>query len=329
MRDAQATWKNLSDKEKGKYVNELLHLDTEQEKKISKAELQMGEKDDGFPGIRPMNLHNLFMKKFYEKNKDTKGSQFAAASKVWSELSQKEKDKLQKELDVHVQQWSTEMELWIKKQPLQMQPGLRLKYAVNASKKRKSEAAPVVETPKKKAKKTKEAKKEDKFAYPESSEEELVVKSPKKNKKPEPEPDLESPFKEEKEDLPVIVQTTLGSPKKKKLKEPEYPSQTTAHYFMTRIYSGKPNKVSKGYNKLSAAEKSKYREELKAKKKEFLMECGSYIKSLNANEASKFQMQMKQLRAQQEDATSWHTSAGTDDEKRVVSSDSDSDSDSS
>lgn len=336
MREAQVMWKALPDKEKGKYIHELASLDTDQEKKISKNECAMAEKVDGFPGYRPMTMHNVFMKNFYAVHRgSTKGSLFAEASKVWAELTQREKDKLQKEVDVQNECWRDQMELWIKKQPLDKQPGLRTKFHLNSSKtKRKADSTS--ESAKKKTKLDKSLvksspKKEKKVSSSSSSDEsDTVVQSPKKSKT-----NLESMFKAEKTDHPVIIQTTLpmSTPKKeksKKLKEPEYPSQTTAHYFMTKIFSGKPNKVSKAYQKLSAAEKKKYREEMMSKKKNFLVEAGSYIKSLDGTDASKFQMNMKQLKAQQEDATHWHKSAGTDDEKKnAFSSDSDSDSDSS
>lgn len=326
MRKTQLAWKALPAKEKGNYINQLAKFDTDKEKKITKAEWQIVEKMDGFPG-RPISMHNLFMKKYHAEHKGSPNL-FVEASKVWSQITAVEKAKLQKELEVVNEQWKADMENWIRKQPADKQPGLFAKH--NLNKKRKADTSMAQETPQKKKKKDTEKSPEKKTVKKifDSDSEAEVERSPKKDKH---KLDL---FKDEKQDRPVIIETTLGSssPKKeksKKLKEPEYPSQTTAHYFMTKIYEGKPAKIAKAYRKLDTMEKKKYRDEMSSKKKSFLIVGGNYIKKLESDEASKFQMRMKDLKAKQLESIDWHTSTGTDDEAKARESSSDDDSDSS
>lgn len=132
------------------------------------------------------------------------------------------------------------------------------------------------------------------------------------------------------ESSPEVTKTKKKALKKKKLKEPEYPSQSTAHYFMTSVYTGKPDKVAKAYKKLDVSEKAKLSKQMKSLRIEYLMAAKLYLASLDANETAAFKRKIGEDRDKQMESTPWHADTGTDNEKNKNDSSSDeSDSDSS
>lgn len=118
--------------------------------------------------------------------------------------------------------------------------------------------------------------------------------------------------------------------KKNKIPEPEYPSQSTAHYFMTQVYQGKSKKIAKAYRKLDAKEKKEYREKMIAAGRNYLDLTHKYLNSLTPAEAAEFKAKLPKLKKDQIESLAWHTRTGTDEEKkRTSSTSSESDSDSS
>ncbi|KAG5675447.1 hypothetical protein PVAND_005351 [Polypedilum vanderplanki] len=173
--------------------------------------------------------------------------------------------------------------------------------------------------------------------------------SPKKNKKIEKESpskenlkkknDNESPIKEKGANEVSAIKKVMSndsdldsllSIKKKKFKSfisdlGEYPSLTAAHYFMTKKYSGKLNKVAKAYSKLSRVEKKELLKEANKLKMNYYEKLMEFVRN-----DPKFEEKVKKLhhknKVQQEEDIRWHTNTNTDQETDS-SSDSDSDSD--
>lgn len=116
------------------------------------------------------------------------------------------------------------------------------------------------------------------------------------------------------------------SPKKKKIKAPEYPSQTTAHYFMSKVYDGSSGKVAKAYKKLGASQKKEMREKKKDSLVIFLTQARVYVASLDEDGKLAFKQKVKEEKEKQADEISWHINTGTDDENSEDDSSDDSDS---
>jgi hypothetical protein len=160
-------------------------------------------------------------------------------------------------------------------------------------------------------------------------------KSPKKKKKNSE--SSQEPFKKFGESPLKIVkavysesETEKSSPKKKKvLKEPEFPSQTTAHYYMTHIFKGNRKVIGESYKYLSKQMKSMYYSEMKRDRLKYLEEMAEYIKTLPDDEIAAVRKKTKKMTQQQMKELAWHTDKGTDDERNHRKSSSDSDSDSS
>ena len=163
------------------------------------------------------------------------------------------------------------------------------------------------ESPRKKNKTIEES---DSFADSEES-------PTKKSKKNENSNSEVSPKKKSKQDAIVdnssekLDEQTF---KKRKMKEPKYPSQSTAHYFMTKIYEGNPHKIAKAYKKLDKKEKLKYRNEMLILRQKFLKKLSKYIPELSSDQAKDFRLKMDELMKQQKEETSWRINTGTDDE---------------
>ena len=163
----------------------------------------------------------------------------------------------------------------------------------------------------KKAKKRKMDSPQKSKAFVDSeSKEEVVVKSPKKKQK-------------NGEGSPQKLQD-LEELSKKKINEPEYPSQSTAHYFMSKVFKGKESRVAKAYKKLDPEQKKIYKKTFLDERKAYLMELVKYLKSLPEKEKASYRHKLDKFKQAQKEATKWHVDHKTD-----VESNNDDDSDSS
>lgn len=97
-------------------------------------------------------------------------------------------------------------------------------------------------------------------------------------------------------------------------REPKYPSQSTAHFFTTNIYEGKPYKVAQAYNRLNPELKKKYRKQMKDKKRAFLLKAKKYITQLDQSRARSYWSKISDMKAEQQNDIKWHKSSGTDEE---------------
>lgn len=406
----QQMWKDLPNEEKGQYVADVVGLLTDKEKKLSKEELKIFETHNGLPDRPPVSCYNLFVSQARKTYTGNPKDFLKTVSVLWKEVGPKEKKKLQEELDEAIAKWKKKMQVYIRNLPAEQQTIMTAKYHVfqtpsknkklevslnktkngkketsesesepqpsknfnkrkiedtsdeeefqfeleNSPKKRvKSESDEVSSPSKKKKKKEIESiqelspvkptspkkKKIQEPEYPSQTEEEdhfELENSPKKRVKSESDEVSTISKKKKKknevessQELPTVKPT---SPKKKKIQEPEYPSQTTAHYFMTKIYQGKPSKVAKAYKKLDQKQKAQYRNEMNIQRRAFLPAVAKYMNETGSKEvAEQLQKKLKDFREQQTKDIAWHEDEGTDAEKpkRAISTDSDSDSDSS
>lgn len=288
---AQQMYRLLPDDQRAKYIEEALKMETTQDVHVSKKDRDFLSRLARAPEPPGRSLFSFF-KKTYKKSliqsKMFFQSTFAdEVIKAWSALSEQRLVKLEKEYESAILAWRTEIVAYIKKQPVDEQPELYAKW---------KPYAPMV-------KRSATIKSEDQ-------------EPPRKRRK--------SVYEEQF----ILIEPSTSAVKDKKStpKEPDYPSQFTAHYFMTKIYDGKPTKVAKAYKLLDALEKKKYKEETKDRKKTFLVAVGSYIKQLAPADVIAYQMKMKAYKAKQQDEISWHVSSGTDDEqKTAVNSESSAD----
>lgn len=342
---AQQMWKDLSNEEKGNYIAEVVSLVTDREKKISKEELKLFEAHSGLPERPPQSAYNLFVSTARKSYEEDPRDFLKNVSLMWKEISAKKKEKLQQEVDKQMASWKKKMQAYISNLPAEQQSIMSAKFNIfqTPMKPQKKNKSGFEETNGKKEtsdydSEPQPSKKITKRKLEESSDEEQQFKALNKliNMKVESESDVASPSKKKKKrkKSDESIQEELSpikkpSPKKKKIEEPEYPSQTTAHYFMTKIYQGKRNKVAKAYNKLDPKQKAQYHTEMVNERRGFLTAVASYINECGSKVVTDaFQKKLKDFKQKQTEEIAWHEDNGTDSEKpkRVVSSDSDSDS---
>lgn len=310
---AQKMWKDLPNEEKSKYILEVVNMATDQDKKITRDEMKILDVYNGLPN-RPLSAYNIFVKELKPTFTGNVKDFMAYASLKWKDIDEKEKSRLNLQADEDTEKWRRKMENYIKKLPVEQQPMMFAKYKVfqTPNKARKRKIKEELNGTDESVKVIKIIKKNLQSGSSDSDDEISKAPSPKKTM--------------------VKVETAMekpSSPKKKKLKEPTYPSQTTAHYFMTTIYDGKPHKIAKAYKKLDQKEKSGYRDAMKKLRHEFLLNVGNYVKTLDSDEVKAYRLKMEEYKKKQNGELSWHINTGTDDEKTAHSSSSDSDSDSS
>lgn len=360
---AQRMWKELSREEKGKYITEVAHMDTEQQKKITKDELKMMDLFLGVPKPPLSSAYQYFGQEFKKKYTGDSKSFISNCAIEWKKITEKEKSRIQREVDKNMEKYLQDMEGYIKTLPKEQQALMLSKCNVykhtklDRKKKLEDKSGGAMPKPiKVKVEKTKENEKPAKLEFVKSqiytesddSEEEKPIPSKKATKAPVPSEDdaRVSPKKKKKresdssdhevEETPrkkkkIAENGDITSPKKQKVKEPAFPSQSTAHFYMTKYYEGKPSKISKVYKKLDKQTKRKYREEMRKLKSNFLLDVGHYIKTLKPADVATYQAKMKSGRQQQQEELAWHVDQGTDNDssKASGSSDSEEDSDSS
>ncbi|CRL01056.1 CLUMA_CG014161, isoform A [Clunio marinus] len=326
----QKMWKELPILEKGKYIAEVADMDTDKEKRLSKEELKILDQYQGLPS-RPISLYQLFCKKLFEETSKRKVKKtLTQVAEEWKKISKEEKSKLQNEVDKYTEEWREKMEAYIQKMPKDQQPMLRSKYNLykfDQKHKRKI-------TDSTNSLKSTNAKNDgrSKLSFDDDSDQEEFP-MPKKIKKENGSPSLNDSDSSKVQTSSVSKEKSpLKSPKKQKLNEPVYPSQTTAHYYMTKIYDGKPSKVIKAYKKLDAKDKRMHRATMIQLRKQFLDESAAYVKNADPTAIVAFQLNIKKSREAQKEEITWHIDTGTDKESKKYSSSSDSsssDSDSS
>lgn len=329
----QKLWKNLPNIEKGKYVAELANLETTEKKKITRAEMKFMESFCGLPK-RPLSAYNIFVQNFRAAFEDDTKDFMACLSVAWKNINEDEKQQLQMQSDALTEKWKREMETYIKSLPKEQHAMMFSKYKLFQTKDKslkrsvKREKCPTAcltihdgPPPKKKQKTISESSVKSPESSPKKIAEKSLKKSPEKSLKKSPErPSKKSPERS-------LKKSPERSPKKKiKIKEPEYPSQSTAHYFMTKIYEGKPTKIHKAYKKLMKSQKLIYRQQMKDRRNIYIKDVSEYIKHISHAELAMFRLRTAESKSLQSEDIKWHSSTGTDDEKKDSSSGSDSDS---
>lgn len=355
--DAQQLYKNMPDEEKMKHIQTLLALDTHLEKQFSTQEQKILKNPNGMPA-RPLNAYNYFLKDLCQDKSIDRKEILKTSSILWKSIDPEKKaiylDKHQKEVEA----WQEKMRIWFQTLPVDQRSEQMAKHGflskLESTKKRKridesliisSQAPQATESdPKKRKKQTTldgivTIKKEE---PKEKSVINFIPESPTKQPKASniqvtnvsslsKSVDVETPTKKKKKKgFESDASSIESTPKKKKFKEVvesfgPYPSLSTAHYFMTQKYIGKPSKVAKAYGKLSKQDKKKLFAEMQqikseyfAKLKKFAAESSSY-----AEKAKTFHEKKRQ---EQEQNISWYEENGTD---KSDDSDESEDSDSS
>lgn len=315
----QRMWKNLPIEEKGKYILELVNLKTDRPKKILPAERKYMDAYSGLPP-RPLSAYNLFGQNFRTTYNGDMRNYIVNQAAAWKKIDKSEKLRLQNESDELTKKWREDMLAYIQKLPEEHQPFMYSKYNLfkpektESKRKAKSERTINDSLPNKKIKLSEDS---DSVAETVSRKNKISESSfSSKEKSPE-----KSPKKMEKS-----VKSIEKSPKKSQKKAPEYPSQSTAHYFMTKVYEGKPHKVQKAYKKLSRSQKQVYRKSMDINRNNYLLLTKEYLKELSEAELAMFQLKAKAEKQKQQDDIAWHVDTGTDEEEGNSSGSDSSDS---
>lgn len=361
---AQKMWRDLPNEDKGKFIAEVANMETDREKKITKDELRILNQHLGIPE-RPLNAYTLFMQSFRDRDANGSGKDLIKrGAAAFRALGVDELQALKSKAERNVEKWKRKMTEYILTLPKNQQTLMLSKYNLyqytEQERKKKLDDSMKLKTPKKETTSTaydsdsspkfgkiatapttskKSRKLVESADSDEKANEENAAPSPKKKKldsddgsaaqnkttKNKPDAAAESPRK-------IKTENGEKSPKKAaKLKEPEFPSQTTAHYFMTKSYEGKPKKIAKAYKQLDSQLKRKCRAQMRKGRVEYLKQIAEYIKTLNSAERKAFEQKMKASKAEQMKQIEWHIDEGTDTASKngADSSDSSSDSDSS
>lgn len=351
---ATKMWKAMPTSEKGKFITDVVNMETDLVKKISKDEIKIMDSFHGIPK-RPLAAYQMFLQKFKVTYTGSNKEFIKFASAAWKNISDSERQKLQAELDENMESWRREMEIYIRKLPKEQQPMMLSKYKLLQTDKKKNNQTKIesflvkAEADGKKVTADSPRKKKLNGSEEATSSPQFSFISPKKRKNEEGGTDSDAPSPKKKKERiedsgsePIHSTNSEGSPSKKKkkktdeeeqprapkVKQPVFPSQTTAHYFMTQCHDGKPNKVAKAYKKLDRQVKGKYRAAMRKEKSEFLKAMAAYLATIDLAEKATFTAKLNKARTQQAEDISWHTSAGTDVDSKKASSSSSSSSDS-
>jgi len=354
--DAQQLYKNMPDEEKMKHIQTLLALDTHLEKQFSAHEQKILKNPNGMPA-RPLNAYNLFLKDLVKDKSIDRKEMLKTSSVLWKSINPEKKalyiDRQQKDVEA----WQEKMKEWFLTLPIEQRSEHMAKHGflskIDSTKKRKrndeslvaAQNPPAIETdPKKRKKQTtldnlvivkKEEPKEKSVIN-------IIPASPAKQPKPSDVHianvsslsktyDVDTPMKKKKKKGFESDASSIDStPIRKKFKETvesfgPYPSLSTAHYFMTQKYVGKPSKVAKAYGKLSKQEKKELLAEMLKIKNAYFLKLNKFAlqSKTYAEKAQKFHASNRQ---EQEQSISWHIDNETD---KNDESDDSGDSDSS
>lgn len=300
---AQKMWKELPEEEKAQYIFQLSQLDTDKPKKFNKEEQKLLQKANGIPQ-KPNNSYAHFVKEFKHTYKGNPKDFMVACGKAWKNISEEDKEIYEKEFDEEMARYIKEMDAYIKKLPMEQQSWAVAQANLSRlSRKRKNKDA----NESKVSKLIKIEKEKTKPVIQITENDSVKIKSPKKG------------------DKNGVLSPPASPIKKKKLKAPHYPSQSTAHYFATKVYQGKPSKVAKAYKKLDIKQKRTYRNEYRKFQQEYLLSLKPYLDSLSPTEKSTFTAKLAEMKKEQKKEIEWHTNDGTDSESKMARSSSDSD----
>lgn len=301
--------------------------------------------------VRPLNAYNLFLKDLVKDESIDKKEMLKTSSVLWKSIDPDKKavylDRYQKDVEA----WQEKMKDWFLTLPVEQRSEHMAKHGflskIDTTKKRKrndeslSLNSPAIESDLKKRKKQTTLdnmvviKKEE---PKEKSVINIVPASPTKQPKDvhisnvssiSNTYNVETPTKKKK-GFESDTSSIDSSTRKKKFKETvesfgPYPSLSTAHYFMTQKYVGKPSKVAKAYGKLSKQEKRNLLAEMQKIKNAYFQKLKKFAHESVAygEKARKFHETKRQ---EQEQSISWHNDNGTD---KNDDSDDSGDSDSS
>lgn len=324
---AQKMWRALPPKEKGRYINELANLETELPKRFSKLDHKLLDSYNGIPSRPYSNAYNVFVRKFNQNYHGDPKQLLATAAEGWKNVTPEEKARYQKTADKEMDDWIERMKVYIETIPPAGRAMVEARFDLKKLIRKRKSKALNEEKASKKIKIEENLNKSaisyvpheafDKGLFSDDS----TASQKKKKKNGERSPEKESPAKS--------ASPEKSPKKKKKLSMPEYPSQSTAHYFMTKVYDGKPKKVAKAYLKLDRKQKKAYREKCVKERNDYLQQLGLYMAQLDALEKTDAQKKIVEARDSQKLLLDWHTSTGTDDQNADESSSSSDDSDSS
>jgi hypothetical protein len=313
--DSQAMYKALSDDEKLKYILKLINMDTNREKQFSKTEQKIVKFSSGVPK-KPLSAYNSFvhdLSKSLGKPKDI----LKIASAQWKNIDPEKKRPYDEKFQNELAKWQEKALTWIDSLPKEQQAeqlakhGLLQKVDRSGAKRRRQSTGVIAEPSEPPTKKDKQEK--------------TLLKGNKKVIEAASLSPAASPRKESKKEESIKIPET-SSPKKSKFKDflakvGPYPSLTTAHYFMSKKYSGKPHKVAKGYGKLSHAEKKQLLAEVNKIKMAYLKKLRDFAES-DKKYVEKIKEMHEKNKKEQNESIGWYSSTNTDQE-----SDSESDSD--
>jgi hypothetical protein len=327
---ANFMWENMNDSEKSKYVTEVANMDITKKKEFTRSELVLIDKTIlDYPYEKPPISIKSFLR---AKQKRERKEQVPISS-----LTHYGREYLEEEYKQLKTNYLRKMEKWIRKQPEELQPMLIVQSELYSKlgEKRKLEEIGSDEEPWKKGniRKNDEAESESDFEYSSTNTNEIKlmnyeplreynnVETGSKGCQRETD-DFNKPMKRKFCENPKRC-------KSERKKEPPYPSQFTAHYFMKNVFQGKPHLVAFAYKKLDSTTKKKCRQEMKSTQKAYLLKVPGYIKQLDRERIAGYSNKLKMLKEKQLEEIHWHVSTGTDDEKKPVSSDSSSEDSSS
>lgn len=346
--EAQSRYKNMPDDEKMKYIQNLVMLETELEKRFSSHERKIMKNSNGMPQ-KPLSSYNLFIKELCQGETVNKKDMLKTSSAIWKTLSQDQRQKYEDEHKRATEEWKAKMEEWFLSLPAEQRPEQMAKYGflanLEANKKRRLTEITFSEdytsTPVKKQKKIDEIITMKKEEPKEKSVINIIPAATPSSKAKTAQPQITeflntktpevSPKKKKKErdsDTSSFLSESMS--KKNKFKDAiesfgSYPSLTTAHYFMKQRYDGKPNKIAKAYIKLSKDEKKKLYEQMKKIKAEYFLKFKKFIEE-NGKCADKARQFHESNRKEQQEVINWHKENGTDRSESESSSSDDSDS---
>lgn len=291
FKDIQESWKILPKTDKINFIKCVLEDKSGVEKKVTKEEMKILKEIDG-PPKKPA-AYTIFYNKFRQTYTGDKLELGRKCGEAWKNVSKREKAAILKQHDKAMVQYRLQLQKFINSLPLAQQMTWKIKY-----KKDLNETVVKQEKPEKMSFKTEVTSSVSENGSPSKkrprnvlSDDDEVEKSPKK-----------SPSKKAKYTLP------------------EYPSQTTAHFYMMNVYNGKQKKVRKSYNKLSAEEKKSLHKQMQEKRHEYVKELSKCTGKMSPKEIEEYKANVAKFKADQSSQIEWHESQGTDDETHNSSS---------
>jgi hypothetical protein len=338
-RDAQIQYQNLGDQEKLSYINKVLCLETDRDKIFTSDEKKIMKHSSGMP-VRPLSAYNTFVQSNVKNQKLGKGqSSIRMISEMWKNTSAEEKKHYERKFQEDLEKWKSEMQAWINTLPFDQRAEQIAKhklFAKSNNTKRKRELSVSSSVDEYNEDMSFKIEQDMPGCIVEIADVESRQKSPKKKKVNSDSEGAASPSKKNQTAIDwdhVFDTNKTSSPKKESIEKQlsalgEYPSQTTAHYFMVKLGGGKAQKkLAKAYKELSKAEKKKLFREMTQAKNSYLNKIKDFAKKLDPKHSSKVLDFHKQNKEDQGKSLSWHVASGTDNEESS-SDESDDDDDS-